>query len=110
MFLDSLLIQPLLFYIMAIQVVEFSNGDIKLERFFPKNQHTKRKFSNILWRPIYIYCLPNLYNYILGIEVGITVDIIVRSSMYAIRIFVRPFFYAAPLYNSSMETHNHLNF
>ena len=28
---------------MAIRVVEFSNGGIKLERFLPKNQHTQRK-------------------------------------------------------------------
>ena len=32
--------------IMAIRVLEFSNGYIKLERFSPKNQHTKRKFLN----------------------------------------------------------------
>ena len=31
---------------MAIRVVEFSNGDTKLERFLPKNQHTKRKLFN----------------------------------------------------------------
>ena len=28
---------------MAIRVVEFSNGDTKLERFMPKNKHTQRK-------------------------------------------------------------------
>ena len=32
--------------IMAIRVVEFSNGDTKLERFLPKNQHTQRKLLN----------------------------------------------------------------
>ena len=31
---------------MAIQVVEFSSGGIKLERFLPKNQHAQRKFLN----------------------------------------------------------------
>ena len=31
---------------MAIQVVEFSNGGTKLERFLPKNQHTRRKILN----------------------------------------------------------------
>ena len=31
---------------MAIQVVEFSNGGTKLERFLPKNQHTQRKLLN----------------------------------------------------------------
>ena len=31
---------------MAIRVVEFSNGDTKLERFLHKNQHTQRKFLN----------------------------------------------------------------
>ena len=31
---------------MAIRVVEFSNGGTKLERFFPKNQHTQRKLLN----------------------------------------------------------------
>ena len=30
---------------MAIRFVEFLNG-VKLERFLPKNQHTKRKFWN----------------------------------------------------------------
>ena len=29
---------------MAVRVVEFSNGDTKLEGFLPKNQHTHRKF------------------------------------------------------------------
>ena len=29
--------------IMAVWVVEFSNGGTKLERFLPKNQHTQRK-------------------------------------------------------------------
>ena len=29
-------------FIMAIQVVEFSNGGTKLERFLPKNQHTQK--------------------------------------------------------------------
>ena len=33
-------------YVMAIRVVEFSSGGIKLERFLPKNQHTQRKFLN----------------------------------------------------------------
>ena len=33
------------FLIMAIRVVEFSNGT-KLERFLPKNQHTQRKVLN----------------------------------------------------------------
>ena len=31
---------------MAIRVVEFSNGGTKLERFFPKNQHTQKKLLN----------------------------------------------------------------
>ena len=31
---------------MAIRVVEFSSGGIKLERFLPKNQHIQRKFLN----------------------------------------------------------------
>ena len=31
---------------MAIQVVEFSSGGTKLERFLHKNQHTQRKFLN----------------------------------------------------------------
>ena len=31
---------------MAIRVVEFSSGGIKLERFLPKNQNTQRKFMN----------------------------------------------------------------
>jgi hypothetical protein len=31
---------------MAIGVVEFSNGDTKLERFLPKNQHAKKKLLN----------------------------------------------------------------
>ena len=29
--------------IMAVRVVEFSNGGTKLKRFLPKNQHTQRK-------------------------------------------------------------------
>ena len=32
--------------IMAVRVVEFSNGGIKLEIFLPKNQHTQKKFLN----------------------------------------------------------------
>ena len=32
--------------VMAIQVVEFSRGDTKLEIFLPKNQHTQRKLLN----------------------------------------------------------------
>ena len=32
--------------VMAIRVVEFSNGGTKLERFLPKNQHTQRKLLN----------------------------------------------------------------
>ena len=32
--------------IMALRVVEFSNGDTKLERVLPKNQHTQRKLLN----------------------------------------------------------------
>ena len=32
--------------IVAIRVVEFSNGGTKLERFLPKNQHTQRKLMN----------------------------------------------------------------
>ena len=32
--------------IMAIQVVEFSSGGTKLERFLHKNQHTQRKLLN----------------------------------------------------------------
>ena len=35
-----------LFSNMAIQVVEFSNGGTKLERFLPKKQHTQRKLFN----------------------------------------------------------------
>ena len=31
---------------MAVRVVEFSNGGIKLERFLPKNQHIQRKLLN----------------------------------------------------------------
>ena len=31
---------------MAIQVVEFSSGGTKLERFLPKNQHAQRKLLN----------------------------------------------------------------
>ena len=31
---------------MAVQVVEFSNGGTKLERFLPKNQHNEREFLN----------------------------------------------------------------
>ena len=31
---------------MAIWVVEFSSGGIKLEFFFAKNQHTQRKLLN----------------------------------------------------------------
>ena len=37
-----------LFIIMAIRVVEFSNGGTKLERFLPKNQHTQRKLLNFV--------------------------------------------------------------
>ena len=33
-------------FIMAIWVVEFSNGGATLERFLHKNQHTKRKLLN----------------------------------------------------------------
>ena len=33
---------------MALQVVEFSNGGIKLVRFLPKNQHTQRKLLNLI--------------------------------------------------------------
>ena len=38
---------------MAVRVVDFSNGFIKLERFLPKNQHTKRILLNFckLLRP-----------------------------------------------------------
>ncbi len=32
--------------VMAVQVVEFSKGGTKLERFLPKNQHTQRKLLN----------------------------------------------------------------
>ena len=32
--------------IMAVRVVEFSNGGTKLERFLPMNQHTQRKLLN----------------------------------------------------------------
>ena len=32
--------------IMAKRVVEFSNGDTKLDGFLPKNQHTHRKLLN----------------------------------------------------------------
>ena len=31
---------------MAIRVVDFSNGGMKLERFLPKNQHAQRKLLN----------------------------------------------------------------
>ena len=34
---------PLTMQGMAIQVVEYSSGGTKLERFLPKNQHTQRK-------------------------------------------------------------------
>ena len=33
-------------YLMAIRVVEFSNGGTKLEKNLPKNQHTQRKLLN----------------------------------------------------------------
>ena len=33
-------------HVQVIQVVEFSNGDTKLERFLPKNQHTQKNFLN----------------------------------------------------------------
>jgi hypothetical protein len=33
-------------WVMAIQVMKFSNGGAKLERFLPKNQHTQRKLLN----------------------------------------------------------------
>ena len=33
-------------YIMAVQVLEFSSGGTKLERFLPKNQHIQRKLLN----------------------------------------------------------------
>ena len=33
--------------IMVVQVIEFSSGGIKLERFLPKNQHTQRKLLNL---------------------------------------------------------------
>ena len=33
-------------FTMAIQVVEFSSGGTKLERFLHKNQHTQRKLLN----------------------------------------------------------------
>ena len=32
--------------IMAIQVVEFSNGGYKIRKIFAKNQHTQRKLLN----------------------------------------------------------------
>ena len=32
--------------VMAIRVVEFSNGDTKLERFLPKNQYIQKKLLN----------------------------------------------------------------
>ena len=32
--------------VMAVRVVEFSNGGTKLDRFLPKNQHTQRKLLN----------------------------------------------------------------
>ena len=32
--------------IMAVRVVEFSNGGTKLEIFLPMNQHNQRKFLN----------------------------------------------------------------
>ena len=32
--------------IMAIRVVEFSNGVYKIRKILPKNQHTQRKFLN----------------------------------------------------------------
>ena len=38
---------------MAIRVVEFSNGDTKLERFLSKNPQTQRKSLNFdFWIPI----------------------------------------------------------
>ena len=33
-------------HIMAVQVVEFSDGGTKLERILSKNQHTQRKLLN----------------------------------------------------------------
>ena len=33
--------------VMAIRVVEFSNGGTKVERVLPKNQHTQRKLLNL---------------------------------------------------------------
>ena len=44
MLLFSTLLPSML--IMAIWVVEFSNGDTKLERFLLKNQHSQRKLLN----------------------------------------------------------------
>jgi hypothetical protein len=32
--------------VMAIRIVEFSNGDTKLKIFLPKNQYTQRKLLN----------------------------------------------------------------
>ena len=36
----------LVFFIMVIQIVEFSSWGYKFGKFLPKNQHTQRKFSN----------------------------------------------------------------
>ena len=33
-------------FIIAVRVVEFSNGGTKLERFMSKNEHTQRKLLN----------------------------------------------------------------
>ena len=32
--------------VMAIRIVEFSNGGYKIRKNLPKNQHTQRKFLN----------------------------------------------------------------
>ena len=42
------LLQPVLSLvdIMAIPVIDFKSCDTKLERVWPKNQHTQRKFLN----------------------------------------------------------------
>ena len=37
---------------MAIQVVGFSNGGTKLERFLPKNQNTQRELFNELFNEV----------------------------------------------------------
>ena len=54
--------------IMAIRVVEFSSGVVKLERFLPKHQHTQRKLLNFE-----NWCKGQFNNYVDKIRGGGTV-------------------------------------